>query len=106
MSETGQERGMISVHEFYTLKEFMRRMGLTETAMRALRRKGFEVARVGKRAFVPGALAIWFLTKEGIDLDESESSQNPSVVFSAALGVSTDRGDQTEVSQNERQTES
>ena len=106
MGETKETSGMISVHEFHTLKEFMRRMGLTETAMRALRRKGFEVARVGKRAFVPGALAVWFLTKEGIDLDESESSKSPSEVFSAALGVSTDGGNETEVSQDERQTES
>lgn len=106
MGEAKETSGMISVHEFYTLKEFMRRMGLTETAMRALRRKGFEVARVGKRAFVPGALAIMFFIQEGIEIDESESGQDSSQVFGSSLGVFSNGSDETEVSQDERQTES
>ena len=106
MGDTGKTSGVISVHEFYTLKEFKRRMGLTEAAMRALRRKGFEVARVGKRAFVPGALAIVFLTKEGMGFDESESGQGSEQVFGATVGVSRDWGDQAEVSQDERPSES
>ena len=106
MAESGQGCGMISIHEFYTLKEFMRRMGLTETAMRALRRKGFEVARVGKRAFVPGALAIMFLCTEGIESDESEGDQGPFQIFGAPVGMPADGSQQTEVSQDKRPAES
>jgi len=75
MAEARQSSGMISVHELYTLKEFMRRMGLTETAMRALRRKGFTVARVGKRAFVPGYLAIVFFMAEARTNDRRKAER-------------------------------
>lgn len=38
--------------ETYTLAEFKRRAGLTDSAMRALRREGLHVDRIGKRAYV------------------------------------------------------
>ena len=100
MAESRQGSGVISILEFYTLKEFMSRMGLTETAMRALRRRGLKVARVGKRAFIPGLFAIAFLIEEGLDDDESKSSESTFEVLGASLGMPSNRGEQTEVSQD------
>ena len=46
--------------ELYTLREFKRRMGLSESAWRALKARGFPVSRSGKRVFVSGRLAITY----------------------------------------------
>ena len=65
-SETNNKAsGMISASEAYTLNEFRRRMGLTQAAMRAMRRKGMKVNRVGKRGFVDGRDAIEWLKTQG-----------------------------------------
>lgn len=103
MDVNKQTSGVISHGELYTLSEFKRRLGLTDTAMRELRRKGFVVLRVGKRAFVNGFLAIAFLSKEWVETDESESGQDPgSEVPSATLGMSADWSGEAEVGQDKR----
>ena len=94
--------GVISHHELYTLSEFKSRMGLTDTAMRELRRKGFSVLRVGKRAFVLGVAAIAFFAKDWVEEDESESGQYPGEVSSDALDVSPDWEGQTEIGSHKR----
>ena len=94
--------GVISHHELYTLSEFKSRMGLTDTAMRELRRKGFSVLRVGKRAFVYGFAAIAFFAQDWMDEDESESGQDPGEVSGDALDVSSDREGQAEVDRHKR----
>jgi hypothetical protein len=102
MDTKSKTSGVIAPSELYTLEEFKKRMGLTDTAMRALRRKGFAVIRVGKRAFVLGIMAINFFVEEGLE-DESESSQSSFEIFGPSLGMSSDGKEQAKVSQNKRQ---
>ena len=102
MEAKQQTSGVISHDELYTLKEFKKRMGLTDTAMRELRRKGFKVFRIGKRAFVLGVAAMSFFAKEWVEEDESESGQDPGEIPRAALGMSGDRQKQAEVGQDKR----
>jgi len=51
----------ICVHTIYPLTEFQARTGLTDSAMRAARRRGLPVLRSGKRAFVWGQDFLDFL---------------------------------------------
>ncbi|MDA8563669.1 hypothetical protein N9L06_04365 [Mariniblastus sp.] len=101
--DTTKTSGVIRYDELYTLEEFKSRMRLTNTAMRALRRKGFNVLRVGKRAFVSGFEAIAFLVEEGVDQGESESREDSFEVFGPTLGVPYDGETETEVGEDERQ---
>ena len=100
--DTTKTSGMIRYDELYTLEEFKARMRLTDTAMRALRRKGFNVLRVGKRAFVSGFEAIAFLVEEGVEQGDRESSEDSLQVFGASMGLPHDRKTETEVSEDER----
>lgn len=98
--------GVISDSEMYTLEEFKRRLNLTDTAMRALRRKGFQVLRVGKRGFVTGRHAMIFFDNEGTESNESKSDQSPFQVSGSSMGVSSNREGETEISENFGPTES
>ncbi|MEL7500655.1 MAG: hypothetical protein AAFN77_23885 [Planctomycetota bacterium] len=102
MSQKTSLTGTISLNETYTLAEFKQRMGLTDTAMRALRRNGLPISRVGKRAFVVGAIAVQFLIEAGMKINESESDQDSSQVSGSALDLPTDREGETEISQDKR----
>lgn len=46
--------GVISTVEIYTLREAKARLGWTDSAYRAARRRGLEVIRDGKRAYIAG----------------------------------------------------
>ena len=61
-SQPGAEvPGVISIHEVYTLAEAKRRLGFTEAALRAAKRRGLVLLPCGKRKFVAGAEIIRFL---------------------------------------------
>ncbi len=47
--------GVINPGELYTLKAFMRTLGICEATLRSARRAGLRVHRVHKRAFIFGA---------------------------------------------------
>ena len=100
--DTTKTSGLIRYDELYTLEEFKARMRLTDTAMRALRRKGFNVLRVGKRAFVSGFEAIAFLVEEGVEQGDRESSEDSLQVFGSPLGMPYDGEAETEISKDER----
>ena len=100
--DTTKTSGLIRYDELYTLEEFKARMRLTDTAMRALRRKGFNVLRVGKRAFVSGFEAIAFLVEEGVEQGESQSREGSFEIFGSPLELPRDGEAETEVSQDER----
>ena len=57
--------GVINSGELYTIVQLKVRLGLTDSALRKLRRRGLPVIRTGKRAFVSGRKVIEFL--EGIE---------------------------------------
>lgn len=60
MEKKQEAVGVVSRLELYTLSRATKLLGLTESAMRALRREGLPVIRRGKRAFVSGAQLIDF----------------------------------------------
>lgn len=53
--------GAISSYEIYTLDEIDRRLGLGKTALRTARRRGLQVRRIGRKAFVLGRDLIDYL---------------------------------------------
>lgn len=63
----------ISTTEIYPLAEFQARTGLSDSAMRAARRRGLPVLRAGKRAFVFGQDFLAFLkSKSNLERSPSE----------------------------------
>ena len=46
--------GAISIHEIYTLEEAKARLGWTDSALRAAKRRGLQLLRCGKRRYVSG----------------------------------------------------
>lgn len=56
--------GVISVHELYTLDEARRRLGWTESSMRAARRRGLTLLPSGKRKYLTGKEIVRFLESE------------------------------------------
>lgn len=68
---TGTEQaypGVISMHELYTLTEAKRRLGWSESAFRAARRRGLAVLACGKRRYVTGGSLFRFLENGGSKL--------------------------------------
>lgn len=59
--------GVIDPAVVYTLDAFMRATGLSRAAIRAMRREGFPVRRLSKRAFVVGSDFRAFLERGGHD---------------------------------------
>lgn len=59
--------GVISIHELYTLSEARQRLGWTESALRAARRRGLRFLPSGKRKYVTGAEILRFLEQEADD---------------------------------------
>lgn len=59
------EPGYILAEALYTLDEFQRRLRLGEAAMRAARRQGLRVRKVGRRKYVLGRDALQWI--EGLD---------------------------------------
>ena len=101
MSNKASCLGVISSNELYTLKEFMSRMALTDTAMRELRKKGFVVVRVGKRAFIPGCSAIKFLVEKGVGSNEGQSGFSEAEVLGSTLEMPENRQGSGKASENE-----
>jgi hypothetical protein len=65
--------GVVRVDELYTIERAKRLLGLTDSAMRALRMAGLPVIRFGKRAFVSGRQLILFFETMSDGTGESES---------------------------------
>lgn len=57
--------GMIFPDALYRIDELRARMGWAAASYRAACRRGLQVRRSGKRAYVLGADAISFIAKEG-----------------------------------------
>ena len=53
--------GVLKPGELLTLAAFKSRMGLTDSAVRAMRRDGLPVLRIGKRHFVAADDAIHYI---------------------------------------------
>jgi hypothetical protein len=56
--------GVISKDDIYRLDEACRRLGWTQAAYRAARRRGLRVLASGKRRYLTGAEIFRFLTSE------------------------------------------
>ena len=50
----------VKAGELYTLRQFMRRMGIAEAGMRQLKRAGLPVQKFGKRVYVSGTKVVAF----------------------------------------------
>lgn len=58
--------GFVQADQLYTLREFARRLGLGERALKTVRRRGLPVHRVGRAYYVIGDEAIaWLRNMEG-----------------------------------------
>ncbi len=53
--------GVVSLHEIYAITEARRRLGWTESALRAARRRGLRLLTCGKRRYVTGQEILRFL---------------------------------------------
>jgi hypothetical protein len=53
--------GVISTHELYTIAEAKRRLGWSDSAYRAAKRRGLTVLACGKRRYVTGLSILKFL---------------------------------------------
>lgn len=62
--------GVIRADEFYTLREFKRRLEFTNATLRSARRAGLRVYYVHKRAFVLGRDWIDYVLNSAGHLDE------------------------------------
>jgi len=78
--------GVVSVFELYTLREAQRRLGWTESAMRAARRRGLRLLRCGKRGYVTGRELLRFIESE------ASSSWRPS--RTSLIAIAGDRDGQ------------
>jgi hypothetical protein len=58
------ETGVVLLGAIYTVGELKRRLGWSDAALRAARRRGLRVLRTGKRAFVAGNDLLEFLRQE------------------------------------------
>lgn len=56
--------GVISLHELYRLEEAKLRLGWSDAAYRAARRRGLAVIESGKRRYLSGQEIIRFLTAD------------------------------------------
>lgn len=56
--------GVISVTEIYAIEEAKRRLGWSDAALRAAKRRGLKLLRSGKRRYVTGQEILRFLLTE------------------------------------------
>ena len=56
--------GVLSLDEFYTIKEAQSRLGWSDAALRAAKRRGLKLLRSGKRRYVTGQEILRFLQHE------------------------------------------
>ena len=59
--------GVISLQEIYTITEAKARLGWSDAALRAARRRGLNVLACGKRRYVTGQEILRFLETQQID---------------------------------------
>lgn len=55
--------GVVSGGELYTLSQIKVRLGVSDAAMRQLRRKGLPIIRVGRRGYASGKQVIEFFER-------------------------------------------
>lgn len=53
--------GVVSLQDIYTITEARRRLGWSESALRAARRRGLKLLTCGKRRYVTGQEILRFL---------------------------------------------
>lgn len=56
--------GVLALDEFYTIKEAQSRLGWSDAALRAAKRRGLKLLRSGKRRYVTGQEILRFLQHE------------------------------------------
>jgi hypothetical protein len=56
--------GTLSILEFYTIEEAKSRLGWTDSALRAAKRRGLKLLASGKRRYVTGREILRFLQAE------------------------------------------
>jgi len=56
--------GVLALNEFYTIKEAQSRLGWSDAALRAAKRRGLKLLRSGKRRYITGQEILRFLMKE------------------------------------------
>jgi hypothetical protein len=56
--------GVVSTTEFYTIREAKRRLGWSDSAFRAAKRRGLTVLACGKRRYVTGLALLTFLEND------------------------------------------
>jgi hypothetical protein len=64
--------GVFATNEVYSIEEAKRRLGWSDSAMRAAKRRGLSLLRSGKRRYVTGQEILRFLQEE-----TKQSSSNP-----------------------------
>lgn len=55
MTTTDVAQGVINPHELYTLRAFKRRLGISDSTLRAARRAGLKVSYLHKQGFILGS---------------------------------------------------
>lgn len=80
--------GVIRNGELYTLRQARARLGLTDSALRSLRRAGMPVIRFGKRAYVSGGEVIRFFEGLKDHAEQSESCEPRAEIPGLALARS------------------
>jgi hypothetical protein len=60
-SSRNESPGSVSINEVYRVDEIKRRMGWSDAAFRAAKRRGLKVCRDGKRVYVSGREVMEYL---------------------------------------------
>ena len=66
--------GVIGLTEIYTVEEAKRRLGWSDSALRAAKRRGLQLLRSGKRRYLTGREILRFLEAE---TESHETSKPP-----------------------------
>ena len=64
VTERVRSPGVISVHEVYRIEEAKARLGWSDSALRAAKRRGLKVMTCGKRRYVTGKEILRFLENQ------------------------------------------
>ncbi|REJ66662.1 MAG: hypothetical protein DWQ31_13875 [Planctomycetota bacterium] len=68
-----QSSGVICFTDIYTVEEAKRRLGWSDSALRAAKRRGLRLLRSGKRRYLTGREILRFLTAETEACEASKS---------------------------------
>ena len=69
--------GAVSLLEFYTIEEAKSRLGWSDSAFRAAKRRGLQLLASGKRRYVTGREILRFLEAEGAQSGNDRGNNRP-----------------------------